>query len=70
MNDFSGNSCYFRPNQIAKAIEPKEVDMKTDEKNKKMTGSFDLKTATYNSKQIKDICIKLKVDRLGNISMA
>ena len=67
VNDFSGSTCYFRPNRIAKAIVAKEVDMNYDEKKKKTTGSFDTKTASFEGKQIKDICIKLNVGRLGNI---
>ena len=69
VNDFS-STCYFRPNSIAKAIVPKEVDLRFDEKKNKTTGSFDTKTASIDGMQIKDICIKLKVDRLGNISKA
>lgn len=67
VNDFS-STCYFTPNRLAKAIAPKEVDMSYDEKKNKITGSFDTKTASLDDAQIKDICIKLKVDRLGNIS--
>jgi CRISPR-associated endonuclease Csn1 len=70
VNDFSGSTCYFRPNHIAKNIVPKEVDLSFDEKKKKPSGSFDTKTANLDGNSIKDICIKLKVDRLGNISKA
>jgi len=38
-----------------------------DVKKNKLSGSFDTKTASFEGHQIKDICIKLKVDRLGNI---
>ncbi|HNB49996.1 MAG TPA: hypothetical protein PK332_11565, partial [Chitinophagales bacterium] len=68
VNDFSGSTCYFRPNRLAKAIINKEVDMNYDEKKNKITGSFDTKTASFEGKQIKEICIKLNIDRLGNIS--
>lgn len=68
VNDFSGSICYFRPNRIAKSIAVKEVDSSYDERKKKLSGSFDTKTASFEGKQIKDICIKLKIDRLGNIS--
>src|SRR6218665_882779 len=68
VNDFSSTTCYFRPNRVAKAIAPKEIDMSYNEKKKKVTGSYDTKTASLEGRQIKDICIKLKVDRLGNIS--
>lgn len=70
VNDFSGSTCYFRPNRIAKAIVEKEVDMNYDEKKNKITGSFDTKTASFEGEQIKNICLKLKIDRLGNISKA
>nr|WP_317192073.1 type II CRISPR RNA-guided endonuclease Cas9 [Snuella sedimenti] len=67
VNDFS-STCYFTPNRLAKAIREKEVDMNFNGKKNKITGSFDTKTASLNGKQIKEVCIKLKVDRLGNIS--
>ncbi|MDP3928589.1 MAG: HNH endonuclease domain-containing protein [Bacteroidota bacterium] len=70
VNDFSGTTCYFRPYSFAKAIVPKEVDMSFDESKNKIKGSFDSKTASYNRIQIKEFCIKLKMDRLGNISRA
>jgi CRISPR-associated endonuclease Csn1 len=66
VNDFS-STCYFAPNRIAKAIAAKEVDMSFDEKKNKVTGSFDTKTASFEGVQIKDVCIKLKIDSLGNI---
>ncbi|MDP2414943.1 type II CRISPR RNA-guided endonuclease Cas9 [Daejeonella sp.] len=69
VNDFS-STCYFTPNSIAQAIIAKEVDMHYDEKKSKIIGSFDTKTASLDGKQIKDICIKLKLDSLGNISKA
>jgi len=67
VNDFS-STCYFTPNRIAKAIAAKEVDLSFDKEKNKVTGSFDSKTASFEGVQIKDICIKLKIDRLGNIS--
>ena len=67
VNDFS-STCYFTPNRIAKAIFPKEVDMQR--KGDKLSGSYDTKTASLEGIQIKEVCIKLKVDRLGNISKA
>ncbi|HCR69904.1 MAG TPA: type II CRISPR RNA-guided endonuclease Cas9, partial [Anaerolineae bacterium] len=70
VNDFSGTTCYFRPNRIAKAIAPKEIDMNFEEEKNKLMGSFDTKTASFEGKQIKDRCIKLKVNRLGDISLA
>ncbi|RUA36238.1 MAG: hypothetical protein DSY77_01670, partial [Bacteroidetes bacterium] len=70
VNDFSGSTCYFRPNRIAKAIIEKEVDLSLNVKKNKLTGSFDIKTASFNYEQIKNSCIKLKVNRLGEISKA
>ena len=57
VNDFSGYTIYFMPNRFAKAIAPKELDT-----------SFDAKLTKFEGNAIKDNCIKLKVDRLGNIS--
>ena len=67
VNDFS-STCYFTPNRIAKAIFPKEVDLQR--KGDKLSGSYDTKTASLEGIQIKEVCIKLKVDRLGNLSKA
>ncbi|TAL60953.1 MAG: type II CRISPR RNA-guided endonuclease Cas9, partial [Bacteroidetes bacterium] len=68
VNDFS-STCYFTPNHVAKAIAPKEIDLNYDKKKNKTTGSFDTKTASIEGIQIKDVCIPLKVDRLGNIKL-
>lgn len=70
VNDFSGYTIYFSPNTLAKSICPKEVDMKFDKKKQKTTGSFDVKTASLDGVSIKERCVKLKVDRLGNITKA
>lgn len=70
VNDFSGVTCYFTPNSFSKSICPKEIDMKYDERKQKTTGSFDSKTASLEGISIKERCIKLKVDRLGNITKA
>lgn len=56
VNDFTGVTCYFAPNSLAKAIASKEIDT-----------SFDSKTAKFEEKSIKEKCWKLNVDRLGNI---
>ena len=66
VNDFS-STCYFTPNRFAKNIAPKEVDLNFDLKKNKLSGSYDTKTASFEGKQIKDVCIKLNIDRLGNI---
>ena len=67
VNDFSSSTCYFTPDRHAYSIVAKEVDMNFNEKKKKITGSYDNKTASFEGKQIKDICWKLITDRLGNI---
>lgn len=66
VNDFS-STCYFTPIHIAKKIIPKEVDLNLDKSKNKLTGSFDTKTASFEGKQIKDLCIKLIVNRIGSI---
>jgi len=57
VNDFSGVTIYFTPNRFAKAITPKELD-----------ANFDSKTAKYGPLSIKQFCIKVKADRIGNIT--
>ena len=57
VNDFSGVTIYFAPNTFAKNIAAKELDT-----------SFDSKQSKFDGISIKEICIKLKVDRLSNIS--
>lgn len=66
VNDFS-STCYFTPIHIAKKIIPKEVDLNLDKLKNKLTGSFDTKTASFEGKQIKDLCIKLIINRIGSI---
>lgn len=57
VNDFTGYTIYFTPNQFSKAIAPKELDTSFDSKQSKLYGQ-----------SIKDICWKIKMDRLGKIS--
>jgi len=66
VNDFS-STIYFRPYSFAKSIAPKEVDLYCNKDKNKLQGSYDYKTASFEGKQIKEVCIKLTVDRLGNI---
>lgn len=66
VNDFS-STIYFRPNFFSKSIAPKEIDLYLNKEKGKLQGSFDYKTASFEGEQIKDVCIKLKIDRLGNI---
>ncbi len=67
VNDFS-STIYFTPVHLATNIAPKEVDLSFDEKKDKLKGSYDTKTASFEGKQIKDICWKLKVNRIGQIT--
>lgn len=56
MNDSSGVTCYFTPITFSKSIAPKEIDK-----------NFDLKTAKINDVSIKDVCWKIKTNRIGEI---
>lgn len=71
VNDFNDITIYFRPYHIAKAIAPKEVDMRSKyfkkENTTKIIGSYDDKTANFDGGLIRETCVPLKVDRLGNI---
>ncbi|MBN1989250.1 MAG: type II CRISPR RNA-guided endonuclease Cas9 [Bacteroidales bacterium] len=68
VNDFSGATIYFTPNNVAKNIAPKEIDLSWNEKKKQTVGSFDTKTATLDGQSIKNICWKLEVNRLGKVT--
>ena len=57
VNDFSGLTIYFTPHNFAKNIAPKELD-----------SSFDSKQSKFEKNSIKEVCWKLKIDRLGNIT--
>lgn len=67
VNDFS-SAIYFSPVNVSSSIVSKEIDMFFNTKKNKISGSYDTKTASFDGKQIKEVCIKLNVDRLGNIS--
>ncbi len=67
VNDFNdAGVVYFRPYSFANAITEKEVDCRIDEKGK-LIGSFSDKTANFEGRSIRDNCVPIKVDRLGNI---
>lgn len=57
VNDFSGYTIYFTPNQFAKNIGPKELDTSFDSKLSK----------SFEGIVIKENFWKLEVDRLGNL---
>ena len=66
VNNFTGGTIYFRPYYFATAIVEKEVDLRLDE-NGKPKGSFSDKTASCDGMSIRDHCIPITTDRLGNI---
>ena len=66
VNNFTNGTIYFRPYYYAAAIVEKEVDLRLDEKGK-LKGSFSDKTANCDGMLIKDYCVPVKTDRLGNI---
>ena len=67
VNDFNdAGVAYFRPYSFANAITEKEVDYRMDEKGR-LIGSFSDKTASFEGMSIRDNCVPIKVDRLGNI---
>jgi CRISPR-associated endonuclease Csn1 len=65
VNDFSKSDIYFKPNAFSKAIKEKELHTSFDDKCARLIDLF--KLDNEESVMIKDICIKIKVDRLGNI---
>jgi CRISPR-associated endonuclease Csn1 len=69
VNDFYNNEIYFRPYSFAKSIIPKEVDLYFNREKNKLQGSFAGKTANLEGRPIRESCLKLKVDRLGNIEL-
>ena len=67
VNDFNDQGkIYFRPYSHANAIVDKEVDLRKDE-NGNIIGSFSDKTTYCQGLSIRDYCIPIKTDRLGNI---
>lgn len=66
MNNVEEEHMYFIPCNIAAEIIKNEIDLRKD-KNGILIGSCECKTAKCDGLAIKDYCIPLKVDRLGNI---
>lgn len=67
VNDFNdAGVMYFRPYSHANAIIDKEIDLRKDKKGN-IIGSFSDKTANCQGLSIRDYCIPIKTDRLGNI---
>lgn len=66
VNNFEGSKVYFRPYYHAAPIIEKEVDLRLNEKGEPC-GSFSDKTANCQGMLIRDYCIPIKTDRLGNI---
>lgn len=72
VNDFSKSDIYFKPHFFSKAIKENELHTSFDDKCTRLI-VFSKKDKTKNDEtkeaiMIKEVCIKLKVDRLGNIS--
>jgi len=67
-NRFSGSDIYFRPINHASEIEKYEVDRKINSRTGKLGGSQENETTSIDGEQIKNICWKLKIDCLGNIT--
>ena len=66
MNNVDENHIYFKPYNIAAEIIKNEIDLQRDKKGR-LIGSRECKTANCDGLTIKDYCIPIKVDRLGNI---
>ena len=66
MNNVEEKHMYFLPCNIAAEIIKTELDLRKDEKGK-LIGSCECKTANCDGLAIKNHCIPIKVDRLGNI---
>jgi CRISPR-associated endonuclease Csn1 len=73
INDFSKYDIYFKPNRFAYPIKSKELHTSYDDKCSRLivTNKKDIEGNDITEEQImiKDVCIKIKVDRLGNISI-
>lgn len=73
VNDFSEHNIYFKPTSFADAIKSKELHTSFDDKCSRVI-EYSKKGERGNSVNedavmIKEVCIKLQVDRLGNISL-
>ncbi len=72
VNDFSKTDIYFKPNSFSKAIKSKEIHTSFDDKCSRLIVSPQKdkngNDTTEETVMIKEVCIKLKVDRLGNIN--
>jgi len=64
VNDFSKTDIYFRPNSFAKAIISKELHTSFDDKCSRFVNFYN---SEEESDMIKNVCIKVKFDRIGNI---
>lgn len=71
VNDFSKTDIYFKPNSFSKAIKSKELHTSFDDKCSRLIVFPQLDKNADNRPEdavlIKEVCIKLKTDRLGNI---
>ncbi|HPM09231.1 MAG TPA: HNH endonuclease domain-containing protein [Paludibacter sp.] len=67
-NRYSKGDVYFRPINHAYEIYKYEVDLRIDKDTGKLGGSQVNETTSFNGKQIKNICTKLNINRLGEIT--
>ena len=71
VNDFSEHNIYFKPNSFSKAIKEKELHTSFDDKCTRLIVSskkdMDGNDITEEAVMIKEVCLKIKADRLGNI---
>ena len=65
VNDFKQDTIYFRPYNVSIEIEEKEIDLQKSKD--KLKGSCVCKTAVHDGVQIKNHCVPVKIDRLGQI---
>ena len=64
VNDFSKTDIYFKPNTFAKAIKSKELHTSFDDKCSRV---INFEQPDVEEVLIKETCIKVEIDRLGNI---
>jgi CRISPR-associated endonuclease Csn1 len=59
----TGTECYFINHHIASLIKPYDAKSKIGE-----LGSINKLETSFDGIRIKEVCIKLKVDRLGRVT--
>lgn len=73
VNNFTESEIYFKPSSFSKAIKAKELHTSFDDKCSRLivtpTKDNEGNDITEEAVMIKEVCIKIKVDRLGNIKI-